>query len=140
MFLKMDMEKAFDRMECNFLLSIMEKLGFSPTWLAWIRICISSSFSILLNGNPFGLFSPKRGLRQGDPLSPFLFILGAEVFSRLMFKEERDGSIKGLRIARNYSAIHHLLFANDLLIFGKVTVSETSSIKSCLDKYCRWSS
>jgi hypothetical protein len=86
------------------------------------------------NGSPFGLFSPKRGLRQGDHLSPFLFILGAKVFSRLLFKEERNGSIKGLLIAKNCFAIHHLLFAHDLLIFGKASV-----FKACLDKYCRWS-
>jgi hypothetical protein len=140
MFMKMDMEKAFDRMEWSFLLAVLEKLGFSQTWLSWIRICISStSFSILLNGSPFGLFSPGRGLRQGDPLSPFLFILGAEVFSRLMFKEEGFGRLKGLRIARNCSPIHHLLFADDLLIFGEASVSVAASIKSCLDKYCRWS-
>jgi hypothetical protein len=140
MFLKMDMEKAFDRMEWHFILSIMEKLGFSSTWLTWIRLCISSiSFSILLNGSPFGNFSPKRGLRQGDPLSPFLFILGVEVFSRLMFKEERNGSIKGLRIARNVATIHHLLFADDLLIFGRASIAEATSIKICLEKYYKWS-
>jgi hypothetical protein len=56
--------KAFDIMEWTFLLSILEKLGFSSTWLAWIRTYISStSFAILLNGSPFGLFSPERGLR-----------------------------------------------------------------------------
>ena len=96
MFLKMDMEKAFDRMEWIFLLAIMEKLGFSSTWISWIRICISTPFSILLSGSPFGFFSPSKGLRQGDPLSPFLFILGAEVFLRLLFKEESYGSFQGL--------------------------------------------
>ena len=109
MFMKMDMEKAFERMEWSFLLAILEKLDFSPIWLSWIRICISStSFSILLNGSAFGFFSLGRGLRQGDPLSPFLFILVSEVFSRLMFKEERNGCLKGLRIARNCPSIHHL--------------------------------
>jgi hypothetical protein len=56
-----------------------------------------------------------------------------------MFKEERDGFIKGLQIARNCFVIHHLLFADDLLIFGKAFVSKASRINSCLDKYCRWS-
>jgi hypothetical protein len=139
MFLKMDMEKAFDRMEWNFLLAILGKLRFSPIWISWIKTCISSaSFSILLNGNPFGLFSPGRGLKQGDPLSPFLFILGSKVFSRLLFREEIKGYINGLRIARNCSLIHHLLFAKYLLMFGKVSVSEATCLKSCLDKYCSW--
>jgi hypothetical protein len=140
MFLKMDMEKAFDRMEWCLLLAIMEKLGFSHTWLSWIKICISTpSLSILLNGSPFGCISPGRGLRQGDHLSHFLFILGVKVFSRLMFKEERDGSIQGLKIARSCPTIHHLLFADDLLIFGKATASVAAAINSCLKKYCKWS-
>jgi hypothetical protein len=77
-----------------------------------------------------------RGITQGDHLSPFLFILGSKVFSRLMFKEESLGHIKGLKIARNTSPIHHLLFIDDLLIFGKASRQEASCIKSCLDKYC----
>ena len=140
MFLNMDMEKAFDRMEWSFLLAILSKLGFSAIGVSWIRTYISTpSFSILLNGSPFGLISPVRGLRQGDPLSHFLFILGSKVFSRLMVKEERNGSLHGLQITRNYTPIHHLLFADNLLIFGKATVTVAATIKSCLDKYCRWS-
>ena len=120
MFLKMDMEKAFDKMEWNLILSIMQHLGFHVTWLQWIKSCISyPSFSILLNGCPFGLFSPSRGLRQGDPLSPFLFIMGSKLFSRLLFKEERLDKVKGMKIAKNSPTINHLLFADDLLIFGK---------------------
>jgi hypothetical protein len=60
-----DMEKTFDKMEWNFLLAILHKLGLHPIWINWIRLCIStSSFSVLLNSSPFGLFSPSRGLRQ----------------------------------------------------------------------------
>jgi hypothetical protein len=140
MFLKMDMEKAFDKMEWNLILVILQSLGFHANWIQWIEACISTtSFFILLNGSPYGHIAPERGLRQGDPLSPFLFILGSEVFSRLLLKEERSGNIKGMRIARNSPAINHLLFADDLLIFGKATLLEASSIKSCLDKYCAWS-
>jgi hypothetical protein len=139
MFLNMDMEKAFDKMEWIFILSIMEKLGFHPIWINWIRLCISSaSFSIILNGSPFGKFFPERGLRQGDPLSHFLFILGTEVISRLLFREEALGNIRGLKISRNAPAIHHFFFADDLLIFGKATPKEAKSIQTCLEKYCLW--
>ena len=140
MFLNMDMEKAFDKMEWDFILAIMQKLGFHYSQLNWIKLCISSSsFSILINGRPFGLFSSKRGLRQGDPLSPFLFILGFKVLSRLLFEEEAVGNLKGMKIFRHTSAIHHILFANDLLIFGKALLKEALYIQSCLTKYCLWS-
>ena len=63
MFLNLDMENAFDKMEWEFILSVMKQLGFNSSWLTWIRLCIfSSSFSILINGGPFGLFSPKEAL------------------------------------------------------------------------------
>jgi hypothetical protein len=118
----------------------MIKLGFHPTWVNWIRICVSSSsFSILLNGSPFGKFTPSRGLRQGDPLSPFLFILGTEVLSRLFHQQESIGLLKGIRIAKACPPINHLLFADDLIIFGKATSSDANSISTCLHKYCSWS-
>jgi hypothetical protein len=140
MFLKLDMEKAFDKMEWSFILAIMKKLGFHSTWTRWIETCISStSFSILINGSSFGMFSPGRGLRQGDLLSPFLFILGSEALSRLLLREEQNGKIRGMKIARNNPSIHHLLFADDLLIFGKASISEATTLKKCLDKYCLWS-
>jgi hypothetical protein len=88
MAIKIDMEKAFDRMEWRFILAILSKLGFHRTWINWIKICITShSFSILINDSPFGLFNPARGLRYGDPLSPFLFIMGIKVLSRLLIRQ-----------------------------------------------------
>jgi exonuclease III len=135
MAINLDMEKAFDKMEWSFLLAILHKLGFHSRWINWVRLCIStSSFSVMLNGSPFGLFSPSRGLRQGDPLSPFLFIIGSEVISRLLF-----GSLRGFKIARACSPLNHLLFADDLIIFSTATSKEAATIKSCLDKYCLWS-
>lgn len=71
-------------------------------------------------------FSPNSELKQGDPLSPFLFFLSSDVFSRLMFREQRAGNLKGMQIARNCPAIHHIPFADDLLIFGRANFTEAT--------------
>jgi hypothetical protein len=140
MAIKIDMEKAFDRMEWKFILAILSKLGFHSTWINWIRICITSpSFSILINGSPYGHFKPERGLRQGDPLSPFLFILGTKVISWLLLRQESQGLLRGIKIAWNCSPISHLHFADDLFLFAKATSTEANSLKLVLDKYCGWS-
>ncbi|GLT68114.1 hypothetical protein SLA2020_403730 [Shorea laevis] len=109
MALKLDMEKAFDSMEWDFILQILNRLGFHPTWVQWIRQCLTTtSFSILLDGAPYGKFFPSRGLRQGDPLSPFLFILGSEILSRLIIREENLGLLHGIKMTRQCPAISHL--------------------------------
>jgi hypothetical protein len=135
MAVNIDMEKAFDKMEWEFLLTIMEKLGFKPQWINWIILCITtSSFSFLLNGSPFGLFRPSKGLRQGDPLSPFLFILGTEVISRLLHH-----NLQGYKVARGCIPLTHLLFADDLIIFTQASSLQVGIIKECLAKYSLWS-
>jgi hypothetical protein len=99
---KLDMEKTFHRMEWSFILKFFSCLGFNLKWIQLIEQCISTvSFSILLNGYPFSKFSPNRGLRQGDPLSPFLFLLGSKVLSKLILKEELVGNIHNKKISRN---------------------------------------
>jgi hypothetical protein len=70
---------------------------------------------------------------------PFPLYLGFKISLKLLLSEERKSSIKGLRIARNCALIHHLLFTDDLLLFGKASISEAANFKSCLDKYCCWS-
>jgi hypothetical protein len=85
------------------------------------------------------MFSPSRGLWQGDPLSPFLFILSTEVLSRLIHHQESIGLLKGIKIGKHCPPITHLLFVDDLLIFAKATLTEACTIKSCLDSYCAWS-
>jgi hypothetical protein len=123
-------------MKWSFIFTILTKLGFAPMWINWIRICITSpSFSILINGSPYGLFCPERGLRQGDPLSHFLFILGTEVISCLLFRSESQDLLKGIKIARNCSPISHLLFADDLILFAKATSSEANILRSVLNCY-----
>lgn len=85
MALKLDKAKAYDRVEWCFVQQIMECLGFAPKFISLILDCISSvSYSIICQGNISGHITPERGIRQGDPLSPYLFLLCAEGFSHLI--------------------------------------------------------
>lgn len=117
---KLDMSKAFDRVNWNFLLSVMSKLGFSNHITNLIREMISTvSYTILLDGRAIGSVTPSRGLRQGDPISPYLFILILEVFHLMLQKLQREGLLHGIAIARGAPKVTNLFFADDCYIFCK---------------------
>ena len=116
--LKLDVSKAYDRVEWNFLRGIMVKLGFLEEWIDRVMSCVTTpSFSVRINGKAYGNIIPSRGLRQGDPLSPYLFLLCAEGFTSLLSKAEAEGRLHGVQICRRAPSISNLLFADDSLIF-----------------------
>ncbi|KAM7490623.1 hypothetical protein LguiA_033544 [Lonicera macranthoides] len=115
---KIDFEKAYDHINWDFLDFLLDKKGFGRRWRSWIRGCLSSvNFSVMINGKASGLFGASRGLRQGDPLSPFLFILVADVLSRLMKRACEKKVVRGFEIGRNKTKISHLQFADDSIFF-----------------------
>ncbi|GJX27101.1 beta-fructofuranosidase, insoluble isoenzyme 1-like protein isoform X2 [Tanacetum coccineum] len=117
--LKVDCEKAFDSLSWSFLESIMAQMGCEEKWRKWIHSCLNLAFaSVLINGSPNSKFKLERGLRQGDPLSPFLFILAVEALN-VVFLEARNKSIfLGAEVGRDKVPISHLQFADDALIVG----------------------
>lgn len=85
-------------------------------WIAWIMFCVRSvSYPVLLNGETHGHIKPTRGIRQGDPLSPFLFILCAEALFHVMNKAEKNGRIMGMCLSKKCPPIRYFLFADDSL-------------------------
>ncbi|KAL5555581.1 hypothetical protein UlMin_037817 [Ulmus minor] len=136
MALKLDMSKAFDRVEWKFIEAVMIKLGFAESWILKIMNCISSvSFSFLLNGEVKGNISPGRGLRQGDPLSPFLFLLCSEGLSCLLKKMENDNKLHGLNFGRGAFTLSHLLFADDSFIFMDANEEDAKVLCDVLNFY-----
>uniref|UniRef100_A0A803PMU7 Reverse transcriptase domain-containing protein n=1 Tax=Cannabis sativa TaxID=3483 RepID=A0A803PMU7_CANSA len=136
MAVKLDMSKAYDRVEWNFLEAMMVHLGYDEQWIKKIMNCVTTvSFSILINGCIKGFFRPERGLRQGDPLSPFLFLLCSEGLSCLIFEAERAGRIHGLRFGNMEQRLSHLLFADDSLVFLDANFEDSNALKEVLGTY-----
>lgn len=97
---------------------LIEKLGFHSKWISLISSCICTvSFSVLVNGEPNGNFTPNRGFRQGDPLSPYLFLLSAKSLHSLIQQTEDHGSLQGVSLCGAGPKVSHLFFADDSLLF-----------------------
>jgi hypothetical protein len=125
MALKLDMSKAYDQVEWEFLEAVMLKIGFARRWVEMLMICIRTvTYSILINGQPHGRIVPTRGIRQRDPLSPYFFILCAEGLSTMLRKAELDRRIMGLPITRGGTRISHLFFADNSLLFCRSSFVE----------------
>ena len=114
----------------------MKKLGFHDSWICLITRCITYvSYSVLINGVAFGNIIPSRDLRQGDPLSPYLFLLCADGFSSLIIKAVRNQMLSGLSIYRGCPKITHLFFADDSLLFCKANSQECQQLIEILSFY-----
>jgi ribonuclease HI len=134
--LKIDISKAYDRVDWGFLRGMLERMGFDEVWVRWMMMCVSTvNYSVLLNFEKLGPIVPGRGLRQGDPLSPYLFILVAEGLTALMKQAVGTGTIHGMRICRGAPVVSHLLFADDCFLFCRASVAEATQLLTILRTY-----
>jgi len=129
---KLDIEKVYDHVNWDTLFYLLERMGFGDRWRRWLKTCVSTvRFSVLVNGSLVGFFGSSRGLRQGNPLSPFLFLLIMEVLSRILKKTEEGGFIQGFLAGPINSTgirVSHLLFADDTVLFCDASREQILSI------------
>ena len=136
MALKLDMSKVYDCVEWVCLAKIMEKLGFDSRWRSLIMRCVTTvSYSFRINGKISNSIQPSRGLRQGDPLSPYLFLIVAEGLSALIKKSMEEGVLEGIFVCRRGPKLSHLFFSDDSLIFCKATLSNCDSLQRIFQVY-----
>ncbi|GKD31453.1 RNA-directed DNA polymerase, eukaryota, partial [Tanacetum coccineum] len=132
MIFKVDFEKAFDSVRWDFLDDILDKFGFGAKWRGWIQGCLNSAMgSILVNGNPTSEFKFHKGLKQGEPLSPFLFILIMESLHLSFNHILNAGLFKGIQID-NSLTLSHLFYADDAVFIGKWDKSNLITIVNML--------
>ena len=130
MALKLDINKAYDRIEWIYLELLMKRIGFDDRWVALVMECITTiSYSILINGEPSQVIQPSRSIRQGDLLSPYLFLLCTEGLHSLMCQAFEVGQIWGVSICKKGPRLTHLFFADNILVFYKSSLFECHKIQ-----------
>ncbi|GAU34029.1 hypothetical protein TSUD_16170 [Trifolium subterraneum] len=130
---KVDFEKAYDSVDWGFLEYMLGRCSFCEKWIGWIRVCVfAGNLSVLVNGSPTTEINIQRGLKQRDPLAPFLFLIVAEGFSGAMQRVYTLNLFKGFSIGRNPVVISHLQYADDTLCIGEVSVDNLWTLKAIL--------
>ncbi|XP_057982366.1 uncharacterized protein LOC131167587 [Malania oleifera] len=137
--LKVDLKKAYDMMAWNFIKEMLIKLNFPGRMVKWVEQCITTtSYSLSINGGYYGFFKGRKGLRQGDPLSPLLFVIGMEYLSRLLVGLEQDRLFR-FHPRCEHLKISHLAFSDDLVMFSRGDSNSVQALMKCLDAFSKCS-
>ncbi|GKA05135.1 RNA-directed DNA polymerase, eukaryota, reverse transcriptase zinc-binding domain protein [Tanacetum coccineum] len=137
--MQIDIQKAYDTASWSFLEETLGKFGFHRKMVTWIMTCVkSTSFSICLNGDMHGFFKGGRGLRQGDPISTYLFTLVMEVFSLIMEKNIEESNEYGYHFGCKDLKLSHMCFADDLLVLCKGNKASIEVVKKSLEEFIRY--
>eukprot|EP00253_Pinus_taeda_P023359 PITA_23359 len=138
MLMQLDLSKAYDKVSWSYLEAILKAFGFSTQWIKWVLALIKSPrYSILVNGAPSAPFRPSRGIRQGDPISPFVFVILMEGLSRIIAKKKVEGQIKGLQPIKSYPATTHQQFVDDTMLHGTPTIKEALAYRDILHLFSK---
>ena len=130
------MTNAFDRLRHTFMFAVLKKFGFSSKFIAWVSACVSMPWiAPLVNGCPTSLFKISRGLRQGCPLSPLLYIIMAETLGRQLEKDRASKDISCIKIARGTKRINHSQFIDDTILIGGASIVIAKRLKNALDNF-----
>jgi hypothetical protein len=131
--IKLDYEKAYDRVSWNFLFEVLESRGFDRKWIEWMKYLVKGgSVGVNLNGEESSYFKPGKGLRQGDPISPLLFNIVGDVLTRMLMKAERGGLIEGLMPEFREGGVISLQYADDTILFSTPDEQLLRNLKSTL--------
>jgi hypothetical protein len=134
--LKLDLKKAYDSIDWEYLRLVLLTVGFRVKLTDWIMCCVTSaSFAVLINGEATDYFKVWRGLRQGCPLSPYLFIMIMEGLSLMLSRSSDDHSISGIKVTKLLKIVH-LMFVDDVLVMSKADPLEWRVILDILQAYC----
>ena len=137
MAIKIDLEKAYDHLKWSFIRDTLKLFNFPNHLISLIMSCVStSSISVLVNGGGLDYFQPSRGIRQGDPLSPYLFILCMEVLVALITKKCQAKLWEPIKATLGGIAFSHLFFADDLVLFAKADQKNCIAIKDAIETFC----